>query len=188
MLGFVIKAQKVELADFYLFQDNKEVVLFWKVASGSTCNGISIWRSTDETHYEEIGEIPGVCGSSNAVTPYRFTDKSPTLNQTNYYKLRFGSLQFSEIKIITLNYLESGVLLIEPNPASDEVKLEFKNEFHDAITVSIYNASGKVIYANSQVRSETHHLELSPYKPGIYFVIISGSVPETIRRKLMIVR
>jgi len=88
-------SQTVSVSNFFVFRNGKAVALHWTLDSGATCNGTVILRATDTTNYIQVGDIPGICGSNTAPISYTFTDENPVLNQTNYYKLKFGFSQFS---------------------------------------------------------------------------------------------
>jgi hypothetical protein len=65
-ISISIKAQHVNLSNFYLIPNNKEVLMYWTIDSGPTCNGITVWHPTDSLNYKEIGNIVGICGSSSS--------------------------------------------------------------------------------------------------------------------------
>ena len=122
---YFIFSQKVNLSGFIVFLNDKEALLHWNIDSGPTCKGIAILHSTDTINFEEIGSISGVCGNSSSGTPYNFTHNNPVLNKINYYKIRMGFSQFSEIKSLYISYIAPGQLIIKPNPANELFNIEF---------------------------------------------------------------
>lgn len=181
-------AQKVNLSNFFLIPNNKQVLLYWTIDSGPTCNGISVWRSTDSINYSEIGNIGGICGSSSSAIPYNFTDDSPTLNQTNYYKIRLGYSQFSEVKTVNIKYITPGKLIIKPNPSSDNVAIEFNNETADKYELIITNSAGNRVYLKDNISGSTIELNTNGWGAGTYFVTLIEQGGNIFQEKLIITK
>lgn len=184
---FVI-AQKVNLSNFFLIPDNKQVLIYWTIDSGPTCNGITIWRSTDSLSYQEVGNIAGICGSSSSAIPYNFTDKNPIINKTNYYKIRLGNNQFSEIKFVILKYIEPGKIIIKPNPASENFNIEFNNDNNGSYTLTFVNSVGKIVFEKNDIRESVFTLNTAEFESGTYFLILTGSEGRAIKNSLVIVK
>src|SRR5437870_3891883 len=89
------KAQTL-LPVFEAIQVENRVQLNFTISAGNTCNGIQIFRSPDAVNFIEIGDIQGVCGSSDRSESYFFIDQAPLKNKTNYYRLQLGTLGSSE--------------------------------------------------------------------------------------------
>lgn len=182
------KAQHVNLSNFYLIPNNKEVLLYWTIDSGPTCNGITVWHSSDSVNYEEIGNIGGVCGSSSSATPYNFTDKSPLLNLVNYYKLRLGYAQFTEVKTITLKYTEPGKLYVYPNPSINQAKIEFNNDRNKQFSLTVTNSIGNVIYKKEDVTESEMYLDTSSWNNGSYYITLTDDSGNVLKEKLIITK
>lgn len=181
-------AQHINLSNFFLIPNNKEVLLYWTIESGTTCNGITVWRSTDSISYSEIGNIGGICGSSSSATLYNFTDDNPTLNQTNYYKIRLGYSQYSEVKTVHIKYNEPGKLIVKPNPSSDNVIIEFNNESADKYELTITNSSGNSVYTKGDIFGEKIELITTGWGAGAYFVTLIESGGKIFKEKLIITK
>ncbi len=99
MLGLLLQAITAHVyaqhnpipGNFSLFENNGKVYLNWSIVSGSTCNGIQIYRSTDSVMFTQVGNIPGICGSSSSAISYNFIDDNPVKNKVNYYRLELGN-------------------------------------------------------------------------------------------------
>lgn len=181
-------AQKVNLSNFFLIPNNKQVLLYWTIDSGPTCNGISVWRSSDSINYSEIGNIGGVCGSSSSATPYNFTDDSPMLNQINFYKIRLGYSQFSEVKTVSIKYIAPGKLIIKPNPSSDNVVIEFNNDGSDKYELTITNSAGNRVYTKDNFSTDKIELNTNGWGVGTYFVTLIESGGKIFHEKLIITK
>lgn len=179
-------AQGVELDDFSVFQYEEEVYLSWIIARGNTCNGISIERSADNVHFEEINYIPGVCGSATSPQPYSFSDKHPLKNQVNYYRLELGLQGYSETRSIEYLYVEKNGFQIRPNPAVDQVRLVFQNSNGREHVMSIYSPRGEQILEQS-TNDSFFNLDLSGIPAGIYPVqIINQHNKSAVTQRLVI--
>lgn len=183
-----LKAQHVNLSNFYLIPNNKEVLMYWTIDSGPTCNGITVWHSSDSINYEEIGNIGGVCGSSSSATPYNFTDKSPLLNSVNYYKLRLGYAQFTEVKTITIKYTEPGKLYVYPNPSINQAKIEFNNDRNKQFSLTVTNSIGNVIYKKEDVIESEIFLDTSSWNNGSYYITLTDDSGNILKEKLIITK
>lgn len=181
-------AQKVNLSNFFLIPDNKQVLLYWTIESGPTCNGMTVWRSTDSLNYEEVGSIPGICGSSSSATPYNFTDKSPVLNKANYYKIRLGYSQFSEVKYLRLKYIEPGKIIVKPNPAKENIVIEFNNDNNEGYRLTLYNSNGTSVFNKESMTESSFTLATAAFDAGTYFIILENSGGRILKEKLIIVK
>lgn len=186
--SITIRAQHVNLSNFYLIPNDKEVLMYWTIDSGPTCNGITVWHSTDSLNYEEIGNIGGVCGGSSSATPYNFTHDSPILNSINYYKLRLGYAQFSEIKTITIKYTQPGKLYVYPNPTSDQTIIEFNNDHLDRYSVFISDNLGNVVHKKEGVTEGRVQVNTTVWNSGTYFITVTDNGGRVLKEKLVITK
>ena len=72
------------LGHFYASEQNGVVILSWEILAGSTCNGIQIFRSTDDLNFSQINDIPGICGNISFAQDYIYEDIIPVKNKTNF--------------------------------------------------------------------------------------------------------
>ncbi|GAP43157.1 hypothetical protein TBC1_111299 [Lentimicrobium saccharophilum] len=157
------------LQDFSGYQQGNKVFLRWTFRSGSLCEGTRIERSADGLFYDEIGEIPGICGNPETSVTFTFTDSLPVPNTLNYYRLELGNTGFTtalEVEFIpsgdrgyTILYSDQGAELSVKNPPAR------KGE------VSILDISGKSIdnYIFDQRRIM---LTRKPVIKGIYLFVL----------------
>ncbi|MDI1235179.1 MAG: T9SS type A sorting domain-containing protein [bacterium] len=155
------------LADFNVFRIENSIYLRWTLTSGSICDGIQIYRSTDSTNFSQIGEIPGICGSSSEPRQYSFTDKNPVKNKTNYYRLAFGGGGVSEVLSIEIIDVQFGGIQIRPNPATGPVKIYFNNTYNQAFQLLVYNLNGQNIL-NLNTSEKFFQLDTENFSPGVY--------------------
>src|ERR1041385_7420535 len=118
------------LSDFHLFTTHENIILSWTIKSGSTCNGIGIQRSGNDTAFTEIGHIAGDCGNLTEPVPFTFTDESPLENRINYYRLQLGTYGYTKSISTEFIKLSEGKYLIRPNPVRDNAIINFQNSTH----------------------------------------------------------
>ncbi|MEA5111997.1 hypothetical protein SDC9_38613 [bioreactor metagenome] len=114
------------LQDFSGYQLGNSVFLRWTFRSGSLCEGVRIERSQDGIIFNEIGEIPGICGNPETSVTFTFTDSLPVPNTRNYYRLELGNTGYTtalEVEFIpagdqgyTILYSDQGAELSVENP------------------------------------------------------------------------
>lgn len=184
--SIISNAQKINLANFYLNQDNKEVLLSWTINAGPTCNGITVWHSIDSINYTEVGNIAGICGSTSSSIPYNFKHSSPVLNKTNYYKLRLGYSQFSEIRFLHLEFIEHGKIIIKPNPSTDNVSITFNNDKNETFSLTIINSAGLKIFEAYEIKESSISINTNTFDNGNYYVLLMDSGGRIIKEKLLI--
>lgn len=183
-----VYSQKVSMSNFSLLLNEKQVLMYWVIDSGATCSGMTIFRSTDSLNFEEIGSIGGICGSNSFATPYDFTDKTPAISKTNYYKIRLGYSQFSEVRAIHLKYIEHGKLIVKPNPTSGLVTIQFNNDNQNTYEFNVFDNNGKNAYSLSNIRGGEIKFDTSELRTGTYFIVLTGADGMTYREKFNIER
>jgi len=181
-------AQRVNLSNFYLIPNDKQVSLHWTIDAGPTCNGITVLHSTDSITYSEVGNIGGVCGSSSSAIPYNYSHASPDLNQTNFYKIRLGYSQFSDVKTVHVKYTEPGKIIIKPNPSSDNVVIEFNNNAANGYLLTITNSSGNTVYRKENISESTVELNTTGWSASTYYVTLAEAGGKKLEEKLIIVK
>jgi hypothetical protein len=176
------------LDNFLIVENNGTVFLHWIIKSGSTCNGIQIFRSTDGKQFTEIGSIAGICGGNSSPTPYDFTDNNPVKNSTNYYRLELGGNGTSEVLSLEIIDIATGGYQIRPNPVSTNAKIYFDNNKKAEHQFVLYNISGKIV-TSITTKEDFFDLNASNLFSGLYFFSISNdNYTEKVKGKIIIQR
>lgn len=168
-----IYAQTISILDgFTGTAQSNQVQLRWTISTGETCNGTIIERSKDALNWEQIGDIPGICGSSSTAVSFNYIDSLPISNAINYYRLELGSRGYSEIiGVAFYNFEESSVVVI-PNPVTTSATIYFEAKVFEAYTFALYDLFGKV-HTALQGEGNNIVLNVENLKTGTYFFIIS---------------
>jgi hypothetical protein len=162
-----------------------QVQLRWVISAGQTCNGTFIERSTDTIHWQNIGEIPGVCGSSAAPVPYNFIDESPENNTINFYRLELGGQGYSPvIGIPYYDYSQKGYVLI-PNPARESTTFYFGVSGFEEFAIALFDINGKLV-KNESGTGSNYTMDVSRLPAGTYLFIISRQGINNLNGKLIV--
>ncbi len=174
------------LENFTVSENNGKVYLSWSIVSGSTCNGIQIYRSTDSINFAPVGSIAGICGSSSSAINYNFTDENPVKNKLNFYRLELGNSGSSEILSVEVIDIEANGYQIRPNPVISNGKIYFDNNSKREHKLFIYNLIGIQILS-SATKENFFELNTEKLLSGIYLFTISteGNLPKA-KGKIMV--
>jgi hypothetical protein len=186
VIGFWTNGQTISVSGFTASQYHKFVLLNWTIDSGSICNGITIYRSLDSLEFEEIGSIAGICGSNTDPTPYHFTDQSPTQNRINYYRLKMGNAQWSEIISLYYSFVKPNDMVVHPNPTRSTVTLDLNKDQNSVFEVNVISNEGKIMIANTKIAGTTFSLDVSSLSSGNYLIELIDENDKKIQKKLII--
>jgi hypothetical protein len=165
-------AQTSIVQSYHAESSSGKVYLRWTIQAGYTCNGIVINRSADQIRYSKVGEIFGVCGSTDSAQTYTFTDDNPIASKTNFYKLELGFLgQTAERSVFV--WSGDGVLLY-PNPAGSTTRLQYDNTTSSTADLYLYDMQGRLVATQSNKQS-VMQVDVSMLPGGLYlFRLLAG--------------
>ena len=175
------------LNSFSLAEINGKVYLQWIIASGNTCDGVRVYRSTDAKNFEQIGQIAGTCGSPFSAVSYDFWDTMPIINTTSYYRLELGNLGFSNIQAVQLFDFSKNPYQIIPHPVTAESVIYFDNPSHELFTLQIFRQNGQLLY-KAQTTGRDFKLKQALFDAGLYVFIISNDKDTTAIKGKIIIR
>lgn len=175
----------IELNNFSGSAQADQVQLRWVISAGQTCNGTFIERSADRLAWEQIGEIPGVCGNSSAAVPYTFVDEFPFKNTINYYRLELGGQGYSPvIGIPYYDYMQKDYVII-PNPAYQNATFYFGTSATEKFRILIFSASGILVHQATGAGS-SYSFNVTGLVSGAYIFNITRSGFKDISGKLLV--
>lgn len=157
---------------FDAFEAGGKVYITCVISSGSTCNGIDVFRSEDSTDFITVGHIGGVCGGSSEPITYNFIDENPIKNKPIYYKLELGGYGYTNSIIIEIIDTKEFGFQIRPNPANTETTIYFQNLSNTEYTLNIFNNLGTVLLS-SKTTQNVFSINVSSIPSGIYPFAIS---------------
>ena len=171
------------LSSFNAYKQPNGILLRWVIKGGNQCQGTKVFRSVEGDTYQQINQIPGICGSFTEDETYQFFDSVPVPNRYNSYRLELGFQGFSEPVTVFFEQFGADDHLVLSDPNSGTVQILFSNDLNRKATLRVFDSSGKL------VREQTttgNRMELNPTGliTGIYVFRISGVGAKDIHGKV----
>ncbi|HAY32556.1 MAG TPA: hypothetical protein DCY06_00345 [Bacteroidetes bacterium] len=174
----------VELTSFTSQVVVNDVILNWATASETNNAGFNVERKGSSAEWTNVGFITGN-GTTSELSNYSYADRNLS-NGTYNYRLKQidldGSSKYynlnSEIDINSPNSFELSQNY--PNPFNPSTVINFRLEKDEAVTLKIYDISGKEIaqLVNSEMKAGNHSIvfDASSLSSGTYlYELISGN-------------
>ncbi|MEA3445653.1 MAG: hypothetical protein U9R19_13115, partial [Bacteroidota bacterium] len=173
------------LVRFNAFVDDGNIRLAWTIKGGFQCGGTIIQHSGDSINFENIGSIPGICGSPFYDESYSFDDLHPVLNSVNYYRIDMIGLGISKIISQDLFDFSENQVLIIPNPIVSEGQIVFENIAAETCNIKYFHSSGKTVYSEN-TRGNKFKIQAAKFPAGIIFFQILKSEEFFVSGKILI--
>lgn len=157
-------------------------LISWQTAQEVNTKLAEIYRSTNGTAFEKIGDI-ALSGNSQMATEYHFTDFHPYGN-TNYYKLKLidnnSNYKWSDVQTVNFKLTNTEDVRIYPNPAATYVYIQSTNSAH----MQLINSLGKVLTGFDVKANEQKNIAVANLPSGVYFIknLETGSVKKLVIR------
>ncbi len=175
-------ALPVEFSSFEVSEKAGEVRLNWEIQSEKGNDQFIVERSLDGTNFEAIGEIKSR-GETNFGHSYAFTDTSPFLEQTVYYRIQQqdidGRFSYTDIESVFVNSSNIKALKVYPTKASNssDINIVFTNTFASTNVFFVVDNMGRKIsehvFEGLKGRNEVQ-IRSTGLKNGMYY-LLAGS-------------
>jgi hypothetical protein len=174
--------------DFIAFQaqgHNGVVNITWSTATEQNSDHFVVERSTDNTDFQGIGELPAAGESSNQ-HDYSYTDMAPP-SGTVYYRVRevdHDGISMLTTTVVAFNEAAPDAPLLYPNPALDQVNVVFTARRDGAAQIAVTDAVGRILLQRDLAGlhgRRTAPLDLHALMPGYYAVRITLPSGEVLR-------
>ena len=186
LLSFQFNAQESHpMLNYFtasVFQNS--ILLDWEIKGGETCNGMSLFRSSDSINFVQIADFPGVCGDINSASRYSHADISPIENTYNYYKVRLGTQGDSDVLKLFFVKIEANSYSIFNDELNNSFTIYFHNAENEIFNFEIINQQGKYIDQKDALNGNSISLESFNRPSGIYFFNITFNSGRLIKGKL----
>jgi len=166
----------IELLSFTGHNAGSYNVLEWITASEVNNNYFTLEHSGDGISFSPITTMKGA-GNSTSILNYQFEDHEP-LKEKTYYRLRQtdfdGKFSLSNI-IVIANRGNNSIATIFPNPAHDELFLNYFSIDNREITCSVYDIFGHELLTEKHLAGEgfkLFKLDIQSLVAGTYFLKI----------------
>jgi hypothetical protein len=172
----------IELLRFNARLIDTHVAIDWATASELNNDYFVVERAGEDLVWEQLMTVNGA-GNSNELIRYQEKDRSP-LRGISYYRLKQvdfdGEFSYSDpVSIFNPEAGPSEEVFMYPNPVKGgEVFFRIPVAFRKfATTVSVHDASGKLIFAEQiNPDSDIHSFSVDLFNRGIFFVHFRSNV------------
>jgi len=170
----------VELINFNAVKNGSSPssLLTWATSSEENSKQFDVYRSTDGSNWEKIGEV-AAAGNSTSRKNYQLIDGTPSLTKKNFYKLKIVDLDATskESTIRWVTFSGNSAITLFPNPVRGKLVI---NGLQEAKEVILFDAVGKLLQ-RVRVTSASEEISMERYARGAYNVQIVGNNGETLQ-------
>ena len=85
-----------------------------------------------------------------------------------------------------MKYIEPNRIVIKPNPANDNVSIEFNNENNKIFALTLSDANGRKIFYQGGIKEANTTINTGSFEMGSYYLSLSDSEGNVIKEKLII--
>ncbi len=184
----------VELTNFSLSSNKKQVNLKWSTSTETNNAGFEIQRSRDKINFKKIGYIKGA-GSSTKMHDYSFADNSLSSSKY-YYRLKQidfdGSYKYSKIIEASISLPRKFALEQNyPNPFNPSTTIEYSVPKDRRINLSVFNVLGEKvdeIYSGfKKAGNYKINFNAEDLSSGVYFYRLKSG-KKSITKKLILLQ
>lgn len=159
----------IELLSFTSECIDQKVVLKWITGTEHDNDYFSIEQSIDGLNWVNIENIPGAGNSTSEIT-YNFFDLG-RYNHLSYYRLKQtdfnGQTKTHSPTSVKKCFEINDLLSVVPNPAVDQININYKGEIDQVLSTSIYDFFGKLVYFKETFCSA---IPVENMQEGIYYL------------------
>jgi len=155
-------------------QNKQTIALNWQTATELSNRYFAIERSSNAVNYAAIAQVNSA-GTGATVHQYSYTDKLPVPG-ANYYRLKQTDAdgRYSYSKVVSINYLKPGTILLLPNPAKDQLTVKGLNAANTS-TVSLLDQQGKLLKQFTVKQSTAYSFSINHLAAGSYIVRVKDN-------------
>jgi len=135
-------------------EDREIVSLEWITSNEVNADYFIVERSIDNGAFENIGRVEAK-GNTNTESLYSHLDENITNAGSYLYRLvqvaKDGSQDYSDVVSVTVrrSYIAEPSVKVFPNPVYDIVNVDIVKNENDAVSVKLFDLTGKAISMNS---------------------------------------
>jgi hypothetical protein len=174
----------LKLLSFGLTKNSTSAFLHWELQETEGSERVTLQRSGSDMLFTPLVTFPNI--SKQLSLKQSYDDDAP-LNGNNYYRLAIteknGRITYSNI--LSATFGETEVLKVYPNPATNKVQLDWKDNSIPA-TIRIHNAVGQLVYSREGIRDHQAEVSLNTLPSGIYTLTFQQE-DKTEHRQLQII-
>jgi len=166
----------IKLGDFATkINDCSSIDVFWNTYSEENFEKAEIQKSVDGKNYISIGTVKTKGNGTAVNNSYLFTDNSPLVSGTVYYRLKVidldKSYSYSRVATAIVNCDNAIDMDIYPNPTYGQANVSFSGfKTNNMREVLILNVKGDVVRSIKMDPLANNNLNVNDLVSGIYFL------------------
>lgn len=156
-------------------KQSEKVALDWGTASEQNSSHFLVQRSANGSDFDtQIGNVKAA-GNSNSQLNYNFIDANP-IKGWNYYRIKQIDLdgKFIYSNTAAVNFEKgAGMMLIYPNPAKDQLNIEYTAVRSGKLEIQVIDSKGAVLKAqriNVTTGRNIETINISTLAQGMYML------------------
>jgi photosystem II stability/assembly factor-like uncharacterized protein len=161
------------------FISDQQAEVTWSTLPEYQCASFDLQLSENGRDFSFFGNTTG---QRSAIGLTNYNVRPNNLKKDLYFfRLKVnhvdGSFFYSDIVVLQRRQVDLDIINIFPNPFIDNIGFTFNNIIDEAITVNLYEASGKLVYTETGKFSGIYkEIETKSYTKGVYFLqVIVGN-------------
>ncbi|MEO6732170.1 MAG: plastocyanin/azurin family copper-binding protein [Ferruginibacter sp.] len=190
-------ALPVKFGPFAVINNVDKALLQWKTLSEANTDYFSIRRSTDASHFKEIGRVKAA-GNSDITLAYEHVDN----DLDNKYKFLYYEIvtvdldnreSFSAIKTLrnTRIIKDNLIVALSPNPVArpGHVQIKFNADKEGEMDVSVFTNAGQVVLRTKMAAFyglNSGHLHVCDLKKGAYNIMFNLAGKKEIKKVVVL--
>lgn len=172
-VGTVLETESIFVTG--LLKENKTVILNWTVVTSRKIDHFELERSFDNVNFSKIGSL---YESAKLNLPQNFSytdDVTEVNNNIIYYRVKVigetAGANFSNVLVIRKTQ-EQASLVLKPNPAANDITLNFYAHRAEEITIRLVDYSGITLFTQTQMAVKGNNAirltDLTRFSNGVY--------------------
>lgn len=155
-------------------KDGSKAKLSWRTSSEQNSSHFNVQRSADGINFTTVLGTVAAAGNSNTLRNYGFFDVTP-LSNWNYYRVEEVDNSGEKIvsNTVALSFNKAGYLMIYPNPASDQLNVDYNSEVAGNLSLQVFDSKGALVMLRKIAVERGRaliSLDVSKLASGIYMI------------------
>jgi hypothetical protein len=156
---------------------NNDAVLTWETAQEKNADYFEIQTSIDGKSFTALSRIKAA-GNSSTPKSYTYVDKNISTGD-HFYRLKQVDIddkaEYSNVRLVENNAINQKGLLVAPNPASDNIRIQ-TGQSSEARILNIYTVDGRKVYTKNIAAAEKEtSVSTAALQSGIYIAELRGA-------------
>ncbi len=158
-------------------QADETVRVAWSLEQPQQLYSFVVEHSDDGEEFRPLATVEAPYEVDNLTAYYEYRD-APSKRGWNYYRVQVrdseGQTAYSETGQVILFNADSRLVMLYPNPVTDQLTLELFETYDERVTVAFFSAGGiKLREVEVEADADRLDVDLSDYAAGAYYLQVS---------------